>query len=187
MSSDQASLLICLHQGHSTEGASSKLCSSKFVCLSTTSTNQLKKQSLSKVDQSSNQKHSFTTSKLCSSGFDCLSPGEILDPHTSPTTSEDTDKQAAGVLTEKEKEVLLEHYYSLYPRSRPIQGLTTGICDPDYQLCCSCQANWRPRSQRITKRRVEVDQQPNPENMPIQGGEDSCAQGDTTGVKAHLT
>ena len=149
------------------------------VCLHQAPINE-RRRFLSKVEQTGNQKRSFTTSKLCSSESDCLSPGEILDPHTSPTTSEVTDKQAAGVLTEKEKEVLLEHFYSLYPSLRP-----TRACDPDYQLCSSCQANWRPRSQRITKRRAEVDQQPNPESKPIQGKEDPCAQDDNSGAKTH--
>ena len=135
--------------------ATSKLCSSEPDCLSTRqATNQLEERFIDKGSS--------------------LSPSGTVDSHSNTLDSEATDDQAVGVLTEKEKEALLEHYYTLYPGFRPIEGQTTGTCDPAHYLCSSCQANWRPQSQRIPERRAkQEDRQPNPENKPAQGEEAS--------------
>ena len=97
-----------------------------------------------------------------------------MDSHVHTPVSKAADDQAVGVLTEKEKELLLEHYYTLYPGLRPSEGQTTGTCDPAHYICSSCQANWRPRSQGIHEKRAEQEgRQPSPKNKPAQGEEAS--------------
>ena len=48
-------------------------------------------------------------------------------------------------LTEKEREKLLDHYYTLYPSFKPVKGSASNSCDPAYELCDSCKANWIPK------------------------------------------
>ena len=187
---------------YSTEGATNEL--SKHVCLSVrnkdTLSNQSRKLPPSKVEKSSYQRRGSITSELRSSESDCRSPGEILDPYISPTTSEDTEEPIAGVLTERERGALLYHFYSLYPSLAPEEGCSPAPEGGKSGLCSTCQANFRPRNQGVTRRRVEVnqspspdsqplqgkeDQQPSPDSKPVQGVEDPCAPSNSCGAKNH--
>ena len=67
-----------------------------------------------------------------------------MDSHVHTPVSKAADDQAVGVLTEKEKELLLEHYYTLYPGLRPSE-----------------------------ERAKQEGRQPSPENKPAQGEEAS--------------